>query len=54
MIFTDQQMMLRAIELAKRGRYTTAPNPCVGCVIVNDDAIVGEGYHYQEIGRAHV
>ena len=52
MIFTDQQMMLRAIELAKRGRYTTAPNPCVGCVIVNDDAIVGEGYHYQA-GQPH-
>lgn len=49
---TDQQMMLRAITLAKHGRYTTAPNPKVGCVIVNDSDIVGEGYHYQA-GQPH-
>ncbi|PSU71268.1 bifunctional diaminohydroxyphosphoribosylaminopyrimidine deaminase/5-amino-6-(5-phosphoribosylamino)uracil reductase RibD [Photobacterium phosphoreum] len=52
MIPTDQQMMLRAITLAKHGRYTTAPNPNVGCVIVNDGDIVGEGYHYQA-GQPH-
>ena len=49
---TDQQMMSRAIALAKRGRYTTTPNPMVGCVIVNNGDIVGEGYHYQA-GQPH-
>ena len=48
----DHQMMSRAIELAKRGRFTTAPNPNVGCVITQDEAIVGEGYHYQA-GQPH-
>ncbi|MET1281226.1 bifunctional diaminohydroxyphosphoribosylaminopyrimidine deaminase/5-amino-6-(5-phosphoribosylamino)uracil reductase RibD [Vibrio navarrensis] len=41
----DYQMMTRAIALAKRGIYTTAPNPNVGCVLVRDGEIVGEGYH---------
>lgn len=35
----------RAYELAERGRGTTSPNPIVGCVIVRDGAVVGEGYH---------
>lgn len=48
----DHAMMLRAIELAKRGRFTTAPNPNVGCVIAHGDDIVGEGYHYQA-GQPH-
>ncbi|MCP4955254.1 bifunctional diaminohydroxyphosphoribosylaminopyrimidine deaminase/5-amino-6-(5-phosphoribosylamino)uracil reductase RibD [Photobacterium aquimaris] len=52
MTHTDQQMMSRAITLAKLGRYTTAPNPNVGCVIVNGNDIVGEGYHYQA-GQPH-
>jgi len=37
--------MRRAIELAYRGRGATAPNPCVGAVLVRDGAIVAEGYH---------
>ncbi|WDE14417.1 bifunctional diaminohydroxyphosphoribosylaminopyrimidine deaminase/5-amino-6-(5-phosphoribosylamino)uracil reductase RibD [Thalassomonas haliotis] len=37
--------MQRAISLAKKGHYTTSPNPRVGCVIVKDRQIVGEGYH---------
>ncbi len=41
----DQQMMARAIQLAKRGVYTTAPNPNVGCVICVEQDIVGEGAH---------
>ncbi|MEJ2764258.1 bifunctional diaminohydroxyphosphoribosylaminopyrimidine deaminase/5-amino-6-(5-phosphoribosylamino)uracil reductase RibD [Photobacterium sp. MCCC 1A19761] len=49
---TDHAMMLRAIELAKRGRFTTAPNPNVGCVIAHGSDIVGEGYHYQA-GQPH-
>jgi diaminohydroxyphosphoribosylaminopyrimidine deaminase/5-amino-6-(5-phosphoribosylamino)uracil reductase len=43
---TDHQMMARAIQLAKRGEYTTSPNPNVGCVISdNQGDIVGEGWH---------
>ena len=37
--------MARALQLARRGMYTTRPNPRVGCVIVNDNVIVGEGWH---------
>lgn len=37
--------MARALELARRGLYTTHPNPRVGCVIVRDAEIVGEGFH---------
>ncbi|WP_102556720.1 bifunctional diaminohydroxyphosphoribosylaminopyrimidine deaminase/5-amino-6-(5-phosphoribosylamino)uracil reductase RibD [Vibrio splendidus] len=49
----DFQMMSRAIQLAKRGIYTTAPNPNVGCVIVQTDGqIVGEGFH-AKAGEAH-
>ncbi|ELR65220.1 Diaminohydroxyphosphoribosylaminopyrimidine deaminase [Photobacterium marinum] len=48
----DHAMMLRAIKLAKRGRFTTAPNPNVGCVIAHGEDIVGEGYHYQA-GQPH-
>ncbi|KLV06049.1 5-amino-6-(5-phosphoribosylamino)uracil reductase [Photobacterium aquae] len=48
----DHAMMQRAISLAKRGRYTTAPNPNVGCVIAHGETIVGEGFHYQA-GQPH-
>ncbi|MGL6258209.1 bifunctional diaminohydroxyphosphoribosylaminopyrimidine deaminase/5-amino-6-(5-phosphoribosylamino)uracil reductase RibD [Vibrio sp. WXL210] len=48
----DYDMMSRAIKLAWRGRFTTAPNPNVGCVIVKDGVIVGEGYH-QRAGEPH-
>ncbi|MCJ8268845.1 MAG: bifunctional diaminohydroxyphosphoribosylaminopyrimidine deaminase/5-amino-6-(5-phosphoribosylamino)uracil reductase RibD, partial [Psychrosphaera sp.] len=44
--------MARAIKLAARGRFTTSPNPNVGCVIVNDGKIVGEGWH-QVAGGPH-
>ena len=44
----DYRWMARAIALAKRGVYTTSPNPRVGCVIVDENqAKVGEGYHVQ-------
>lgn len=36
--------MTRALELAREGRLTTRPNPSVGCVIVRDGAVIGEGY----------
>ena len=44
--------MQRALELALLGRGTVAPNPMVGCVIVKDDIIIGEGWH-QRYGEAH-
>lgn len=48
----DARYMARAIALAKRGWYTVRPNPRVGCVIVRDGAVVGEGWH-QRAGEAH-
>ena len=41
----DCAHMARALELAERGQYSAHPNPMVGCVIVNGDSIVGEGWH---------
>jgi diaminohydroxyphosphoribosylaminopyrimidine deaminase/5-amino-6-(5-phosphoribosylamino)uracil reductase len=48
----DHEFMARALRLARKGLYTTTPNPRVGCVIVKDDAIVGEGWHARA-GEAH-
>ncbi len=48
----DEKFMLRAIELARAGMGNVSPNPMVGCVIVHDGIIIGEGYHC-EFGRAH-
>ncbi len=48
----DYHYMQRAIALAKKGHYTTSPNPRVGCVLVKNDKIVGEGYH-QKAGEGH-
>lgn len=46
-------MMAKAIKLARKGIYSTTPNPNVGCVIVaNDGQIVGQGWH-QKAGSAH-
>lgn len=54
MTFTvdDARYMARAIELAEHGLYTTDPNPRVGCVVVKDGTIVGEGWHVRA-GEAH-
>ena len=41
----DQFYMQQAIELAKLGRFTTTPNPNVGCIIVKNDHIIGKGFH---------
>lgn len=50
---TDHQLMARAIQLAKRGQYTTAPNPNVGCVISDSRGVIlGEGWH-QKAGTPH-
>ena len=47
-----EAFMRRAIELAERGRWRTAPNPTVGAVLVRDGEIVAEGWH-QVCGKAH-
>jgi diaminohydroxyphosphoribosylaminopyrimidine deaminase/5-amino-6-(5-phosphoribosylamino)uracil reductase len=48
----DHRFMARALRLAERGLYTTDPNPRVGCIIVRDGQIVGEGWH-RKTGEAH-
>lgn len=51
----DAFYMARAIQLAKKGRYTTDPNPRVGCVLVRDDVVIGEGWHVKAgLGHAEV
>ncbi|WP_180170181.1 bifunctional diaminohydroxyphosphoribosylaminopyrimidine deaminase/5-amino-6-(5-phosphoribosylamino)uracil reductase RibD [Acinetobacter sp. YH12027] len=47
-----QQWMRRAIALAQQGQYSTRPNPNVGCVIVKDGQLVGEGFH-PKAGQPH-
>ena len=49
---TVESYMLQAIELAKKGRGKVSPNPLVGCIIVKDKKIIGEGYH-KEFGGDH-
>jgi len=44
--------MTRALKLAARGMYTTTPNPRVGCVLVRDGAVIGEGWH-ERAGEPH-
>jgi len=48
----DKKFMMRAIELAKKAKGKTYPNPMVGAVLVKDDKIVGEGYH-KKSGMPH-
>ena len=48
----DHVHMARALQLAARGLFTTSPNPRVGCVIVKDGRVVGEGWH-QRAGTPH-
>jgi diaminohydroxyphosphoribosylaminopyrimidine deaminase / 5-amino-6-(5-phosphoribosylamino)uracil reductase len=49
---SDAMWMDRALALAALGRFTTTPNPNVGCVLVQDDQLVGEGWHRQA-GEPH-
>lgn len=49
---TDAEYMALAIQLARKGLYTCHPNPRVGCVIVNNGDIVGQGWH-EKAGAAH-
>ncbi|MDD6318227.1 MAG: bifunctional diaminohydroxyphosphoribosylaminopyrimidine deaminase/5-amino-6-(5-phosphoribosylamino)uracil reductase RibD [Succinatimonas hippei] len=48
----DRQYMARALKLASHGLYTASPNPAVGCVIVRDGKIIGEGWHHRA-GEGH-
>ncbi len=48
----DAHYMARALELARKGRYSTHPNPRVGCVIVRAGVVVGEGWHVRA-GEPH-
>ncbi len=48
----DFYYMARAFILAERGRYTSDPNPRVGCVLVKKGEIIGEGWH-ERAGQAH-
>ena len=48
----DHEFMQRALRLAEFGLTTTTPNPRVGCVLVHDNAIVGEGWH-RRAGEPH-
>lgn len=49
---TDELFMQRALELSLMGRGYVSPNPLVGCVVVHDGKIIGEGWH-QKYGEAH-
>ena len=48
----DELLMQRTFELAKLGQGSVSPNPLVGCVIVNDGVVIGEGWHKQ-YGEPH-
>lgn len=49
---TPETWMARALKLARRGLYTTHPNPRVGCVLVKQEQVVGEGWH-RRAGEPH-
>ena len=54
-IFTidiHEAFMSRALKLARKGRGKVSPNPMVGCVLVKDGEMIGEGYH-EEFGGPH-
>ena len=48
----DHAHMTRALEIAERGRFTTKPNPVVGCLIVKGSEVIAEGWH-ERAGDAH-
>ena len=49
---SDERWMRRALELAQKGQLTTWPNPMVGCVVVENNQILGEGWH-RRFGEGH-
>ena len=48
----DQHWMAQAIQLGKKGLYSTDPNPRVGCVLVKDEQVIGKGWH-RKAGEPH-
>ena len=48
----DEYWMAQAVQLAKQGLYTTHPNPRVGCVLVHQEQLIGQGFH-QKAGEGH-
>lgn len=50
--YADRSMMSQALDLADLGRFSTSPNPRVGCVIVQGSQIVGQGFHVKA-GEPH-
>lgn len=48
----DSQYMAEALDLARKGLYTSMPNPRVGCVLVNNNCVVGRGWH-NKAGEPH-
>jgi diaminohydroxyphosphoribosylaminopyrimidine deaminase / 5-amino-6-(5-phosphoribosylamino)uracil reductase len=48
----DHQFMSQALELARKGLFSATPNPRVGCVLVKDGQVVGEGWH-RRVGEPH-
>ncbi|PJG83135.1 bifunctional diaminohydroxyphosphoribosylaminopyrimidine deaminase/5-amino-6-(5-phosphoribosylamino)uracil reductase RibD [Caviibacterium pharyngocola] len=48
----DHYFMQTALDLAEKGRFTTTPNPSVGCVLVKNGQIVGRGFHFKA-GELH-
>jgi len=52
MINNDEQLMMKCIELAQKGKGYASPNPLVGCIIVKDGKIIGKGYH-KKFGEPH-
>jgi diaminohydroxyphosphoribosylaminopyrimidine deaminase/5-amino-6-(5-phosphoribosylamino)uracil reductase len=49
---SDNAYMAQALRLAENGLYTAMPNPIVGCVVVKDGAVIGEGWH-EVAGEGH-
>ena len=49
---SDLEYMTIALALAEKGRFTVSPNPMVGCVIVKNHCVIGEGFH-ERAGGAH-
>ncbi len=49
---SDESLLKRALRLAMNGRGLVEPNPMVGCVIVKNDRVIGEGFH-QQYGHPH-
>ncbi|AEF53335.1 bifunctional diaminohydroxyphosphoribosylaminopyrimidine deaminase/5-amino-6-(5-phosphoribosylamino)uracil reductase RibD [Marinomonas posidonica] len=52
MMHNHEYWMAKALQLAQKGLFTTHPNPRVGCVLVKQDELIGQGYH-EKAGEGH-